>query len=502
MIHQIKALYNNGQGSSILTIAKQLGLSKNTVRKYLSMDEAAIEKLQSDRSRQKKLDEYQDYIVHLLETFPKLTAAKIQRQLEDRVGSLNIAARTFRRYINQLRQSVMVAQPRYYEPVLDHIPGVQCQVDPGELRNVVIDGVLTTIYFVVFVLSFSRLMYVGVSRRPLDTGIFIQLHDQAFRFFDGCPQECVYDQTKMVVLDDCFRELTVNQDFARYATMAGFRIRACKAYDPESKGLVEAGVRYVKQDGLYGEHFENWPCLETHMQNWLIKVSNQRLHGTTGQQPQVMYDQQERAKMRPYLTPAFLSQNTMGAPRLVDKTGLISWQSNKYSIPMRWQRGQVTVSVSSDNELCIHDPKTGQKIASHVLHQGKGQIIKNNDHYRDKSQQISDLEQSIQQTLGKTTGQRLCLAIKNNDVRHYKDQLQGLKQQTDRLNKLPKNQLEHLLKKDTLKVSYILDYLNAWENNPQRVQNLGETPPKASEASTLLANYQALTQKGGRHVYH
>ncbi|WP_198246016.1 hypothetical protein [methane-oxidizing endosymbiont of Gigantopelta aegis] len=45
---------------------------------------------------------------------------------------------------------------RYYQPVLDMVPGEQCQVDPGELRGVLINGVETTVYFVVFVLSFSR----------------------------------------------------------------------------------------------------------------------------------------------------------------------------------------------------------------------------------------------------------------------------------------------------------------------------------------------------------
>ncbi len=44
--------------------------------------------------------------------------------------------------------------------------GVQCQVDPGELRNVLIGGEERTLYFVVFVLSCSRLMYVGVAFQP------------------------------------------------------------------------------------------------------------------------------------------------------------------------------------------------------------------------------------------------------------------------------------------------------------------------------------------------
>ncbi len=66
MIHKIKALHNEGAGLSIRSIARELGISRNTVRKYLRMDEAAIGEQQSNRTRHKQLDDYRDYIVTLL----------------------------------------------------------------------------------------------------------------------------------------------------------------------------------------------------------------------------------------------------------------------------------------------------------------------------------------------------------------------------------------------------------------------------------------------------
>ncbi len=167
---------------------------------------------------------------------------------------------------------------RYYEPVLDLAPGVQCQVDGGELRGVVIGGLETTVYFVVFVLAYARLMQVVASPRPVDTAALIRMHDAAFRAFGGYPKECVYDQTSLVVIAETFRELTLNQRFHRYATTVGFHIRACEGYDPESKGKVEAGVKYVKQDGLYGETFVDFPALEAHLARWLEETANRRTH--------------------------------------------------------------------------------------------------------------------------------------------------------------------------------------------------------------------------------
>jgi hypothetical protein len=50
---------------------------------------------------------------------------------------------------------------------------VQCPVDGGEWRGVMIGGKETTVYFMVFVLSYSRLMHVSVSAQPIDTQTLI-----------------------------------------------------------------------------------------------------------------------------------------------------------------------------------------------------------------------------------------------------------------------------------------------------------------------------------------
>jgi transposase len=505
VIHKIKAMYDGGRGSSIREIARTLQISRNTVRKYLALDESSIEAKLSDRSRPKALDAHREYLVHLLGSFPKLSAVKVKRKLEEKVGPLAASSRSLRRYLGALRDEGVQAQPRHYEPVRNHVPGVQCQVDPGELREVLIGGVATVVYFVVFVLSFSRLMYVGTSRRPIDTGTFIGLHDAAFRYFGGCPEECVYDQTRLVVLSEQYRELELNERFAQYATSAGFRIRACQGYDPESKGKVEAGVKYVKHDGLYGEQFEDWAAMEQHLQRWLEAVANARTHGTTGQVPRAYFDAEERAKMRPYLTPAFLGASGVpGEPRKVDKTGLISFRSNKYSVPMAYQSGRVNVLATAEGQLHIYAPCGGERIASHPLSQGKGEIVKNGDHYRDKAQQVAELEAEIEQALGEA-GRRLCEQLRRTEPQHYKDKLRGVKRHLARLGALPEAELAYLADKAGLKVSTLLDYVSAWEANPERFTqrtHAGVTNPASPQGCAPLAAYGSLTRKEHEEATH
>jgi len=124
VIHKIKSLYDSGNGLTERKIAKELGLSRNTVSRYLKMPEPVITVQLSETDRTKKLDEYRSYIVHLLQTYPGLSAVKVLRKLKAKVDPLDVSERSVRRYIQALKAEISVKQPRYYEPVIDMMPGV------------------------------------------------------------------------------------------------------------------------------------------------------------------------------------------------------------------------------------------------------------------------------------------------------------------------------------------------------------------------------------------
>ena len=440
MIHKIKALHNEGAGLSIRSIARELGISRNTVRKYLRMDEVAIGEQQANRTRRKQLDDYRDYIVTLLGRFPGLSAVKVLRKLKERHPELGVSDRSARRYIKALKETVSLRQKRYYEPV-ESPPGVQCQVDGGELRGLSVGGEATTVHFVVFVLSYSRLMYVGLSPRPIDTATFIRLHDAAFRYFGGRPEECVYDQTKLVVLHEQYRELDPNPAFAAYATAAGFRIYACEGYDPEGKGKVEAGVKYVKGNALAGEVFDDWDHLEAHVRQWLDGVANVRQHGTAGEAPRVRFER---------------------------------------------------------DELVLSDLETGQAIARHVISHDKGAVIRNNDHYRDKAARVADLEATIGEQVGQATGARLCAQLKATSPRIHKDQLVALRGLLRQHTDLPQTLLDQLIERPALTTSQCRAYFEAYAADPGRFVDppaappASPTPPPPTDGSDRLSGYAAV----------
>jgi len=512
MIHKIKSLYDNGNGASQRQIAKELGISRNTVTKYLSMPESEISLAQEQGDRNKKLDGYRQYIIQLLQAYPGLSAVKVLRKLKEKVDQFDVSDRSVRRYIKTLKQEVTFKQKRYYEPILDMVPAEQCQVDGGELRGVMINGVETTVYLMVFVLSYSRLMYVAVSDKPITTKILITQHDAAFRYFGGMPKECLYDQTKLVVISETFRELNLNQRFHQYATAAGFTIRACEGYDPESKGKVEAGVKYAKHNGLYGEEFSNWSALEAYMLNWLDSVANIREHAVTKQQPRTYYQKMEQPKMLTYLAPSLgdmsLSNDIM--TRKVDKTGLISWKSNKYSVPLLYQQTQVGVKASVET-LFIHNLESGDMIAEHAICLDKGKIFKNRDHYRDKEQDITALEAKLTDLfLDKNKGAALCEILKNSSsISIYKDQLRGAQKvistHLERYGDIAPELLERVIQTPHLTAVGLRDRLEAYHLKSQR-SDTEAIPPSSDEikkSEIALASYANLNgQSAGQEESH
>lgn len=60
MLHQIKALYDEGNGLSQRAIAKELKVSRTTVRKYLTMSVEEINAYKQNQQRPKLLDEHRD----------------------------------------------------------------------------------------------------------------------------------------------------------------------------------------------------------------------------------------------------------------------------------------------------------------------------------------------------------------------------------------------------------------------------------------------------------
>ena len=153
-------------------------------------------------------------------------------------------------------------------------------------------------------------------RRSLFSGL-----EQAFAFFEGVTQELLFDQMKSVIVNDQRLNggrLVENPEFIRFANHWQFRARACRAYRAQTKGKVERPIRYVRENFFYGRTFLNDDDLNCQAEQWLERVANVRIHGTTAEVPRERFQREERMALNPLASRPYRSLvlSTAPTPRL------------------------------------------------------------------------------------------------------------------------------------------------------------------------------------------
>ncbi|HCW1166001.1 TPA: IS21 family transposase, partial [Escherichia coli] len=175
-VMEIKILHK--QGMSSRAIARELGSSRNTVKRYLQA-KSEPPKYTPRPAVASLLDEYRDYIrQRIADAHPyKIPATVIAREIRDQGyrGGMTI----LRAFVRSL------SVPQEQEPAVrfETEPGRQMQVDWGTMRN----G-RSPLHVFVAVLGYSRMLYIEFTdNMRYDT--LETCHRNAFRFFGGVPRE-------------------------------------------------------------------------------------------------------------------------------------------------------------------------------------------------------------------------------------------------------------------------------------------------------------------------
>ena len=261
-------------GQSIKSIARELGVSRNTVRATLRREGPPRYERPAAPS---KLDPYRDYLIDRLTDFPELSAKKLLAEIRAQgyTGGISIL-KDFTRPYRVPRKGPVV---RFETP-----PGQQAQCDFGELGCHEVRGRRTRVYLFVMILGFSRHMYVEATTdaRPES---FLACHARAFAYFGGMPREVLYDNAKVVALEHSRTVVTFNEALLDFAGRFAFRPRLCRPARPQTKGKVERMIGYVKDAGLVGRTFLDLPDMNAQLMAWLEAEANVREHATTGERP-------------------------------------------------------------------------------------------------------------------------------------------------------------------------------------------------------------------------
>jgi len=295
---EIKILFRRGM--SVRGIARELGVSRNTVRKYLRGD-ATKPIIGQGPGRPRKLAPYEDWIRRRVEGAApiRLHATVLHREVA--AMGFDGTERTVRRFVASL----------YPEPTPEPVvrfetaPGHQAQMDWGEYR---VGG--RKIYAFVGLLCFSRWLYVEYVD-SMKSEVLIACHRRMLADFGGVPREILYDNMKTVVTQrDAYGRGRHRFQDAIWALAGdcGFRPKLCRPARPQTKGKVERSIDYIANSFFHPfvtrlALEDREPSLEelnAEARHWCGTVANVRVHGTTGEKPMARLAE-EQAAMQPYV---------------------------------------------------------------------------------------------------------------------------------------------------------------------------------------------------------
>lgn len=374
----------------------KLGIDAKTIRKYwdMSQDEYLAYLLEC-KERSKIMDSYKDFVLRKLKEFPEITSAIIDDRLREEYKDFSPSYRTVRLYVKTLREKEglpSTVKIRQMQEVPELPLGQQAQVDMGEKKMQDDWGRKLKVYIFAMVLSTSRYKYVCFQTEPFTAQTFVEAHDRAFRFFGGRPKEIVYDQDSIMVVRENSGDIIYTDVFENYRKYAGFSIYLCRGADPESKGKIEAVVKFVKGNFLSCRVFHGVARLNSDGLAWLERTANGRPHETTKMVPARVFEEEQRHLLP---VPELSEKPWTAQTAIVRKTNVVLYRQNRYCMPRGTYRPGRKVRIEPDEKAGIirfYDAQNNAFLEEHALCADVGKCIRNRHADRDRNTKIDALQ--------------------------------------------------------------------------------------------------------------
>lgn len=309
---------------------------------------------------------------------------------------------TVQRFIKKIKSNILKATM-----VLDFKPGECAQVDFGMGPKLLDErtGELIPSWIFVMVLCWSRHQYAEIVLHQ-DVETWLACHRHAFEWFGGVVKKIIIDNPKCAITRACYYDPVVQRAYYDYAEDYGFMISACPPREPQKKGIVESGVKYVKNNFVPLRNFINKVDANKQLQQWVLETAGNRIHGTTKEQPLALFaTEQTLLKSLPEKPPEYLTW----AKVKLHADCHVTYLKCRYSAPYQfikqclWLRAtSTTLRIYHDNKLiavhsrlfkagsrstlsehlppnaiayCFHDPQTCLAAAQRIG-QGCEQVVK------------------------------------------------------------------------------------------------------------------------------
>lgn len=339
-------------GWSARNLAKDLSISRNTVRKILK-------KIRTQRQeghdlvsktarvpRPSKLDEHIPKVKKLLDEYPNIKGQRIFEELQNSGygGGISI-----------LREKLHEIRPKPKRtPIVrfETEAGEQGQMDWSPYKLKLRSGCVLQVLCFSYILGFSRRQYIDfVEHRDFHT--LIRRHRAAFEYFDGVPKHCLYDSEKTVVLRWEANQPIYNPSFLQFITHYECRPVACQRRRPQTKGKVEAPFQFVEGNLLNGRTFIDLDDLRATARWWLANRSDPHIHDTTRRAPLELFLAEEVSVLQPL--PLHSYDTSEVGFRICTMDAFVEWETNRYSVAYE-HVGEIMTVKATEDDIVVYGP--------------------------------------------------------------------------------------------------------------------------------------------------
>ena len=388
---QIIRLYDIGYSQR--SISRQLGIHRKTVRDYINRfkaNEISVEELidpNSDlrgplnllpppKEPDKRYKAFKSFVEGKQEQKPKpgFTIGNLYKDYVEMGAKEPYSKAHFYRLVRELwstnRGSIK----------LHHTYGEKLFVDYTGKKLSYVDkatGELISVEVLVTILPASQYIYVEAMHSQKQTD-FIYGIMNALEYIEGCPKAIVTDNLKSAVSKAGKYQSIINKSLQAMALHYSTTIDPTRTYHPKDKALVEGAVK-ISYNAIFYEvqkhTYFSLAELNAAIQEQLVKLNNRKL--SHSDESRADRYRNEREHLSPL--PIYRYELKQYRKAKVQKMGyvLCSTYKNYYSVPYRYISKQVELRYDTRRLEVYYK---GDRIASHVTSQAKGQYITEPSH--------------------------------------------------------------------------------------------------------------------------
>lgn len=360
--------YYHAERWRVGTIATQLGLHRDTVRRVLT--QAGLPMI-VPKARPSKVDPYLPFILQTLKQFPDLTAARLYEMARQR---------GYEGGPSRFRHVVACHRPRPVAEAylrLRTLPGEQAQVDWAHCGHIQIGQARRPLMAFVMVLSWSRHTYLQFFLNA-NTASFVQGHVQAFTHWGVVPRVVLYDNLKSAVLERQGQTIRFNPALLALASHYHFEPRPVAVARGNEKGRVERTIRYIRDAFLAGRHITSVADLNEQALDWCTKGAGQRPCPESKALSVLEAFEQERTHLLALPHTPYSTEEVVAVK--VGKTPYVRFDLNDYSVPHDHVQRTLSLRATATEVRILN----GQAVvATHPRSFDRGQQIECEAHIKD-----------------------------------------------------------------------------------------------------------------------